>query len=94
MIMIKNELGANNKKKLLIMLKTLQETGKVIIDVMKNPSTKKKPKEMEEKKRVTLVNIPIKEEKSKTEVKKKIMTQENIAIFKKSNFLNKTLDLK
>lgn len=56
MIMIKNELGINSKKKQLTIMKMLQETEKVIIDVMRRPTTKKRAKEMEEKKRVTLEN--------------------------------------
>jgi hypothetical protein len=54
--MIKNELGINSKKKQLTIMKMLQETEKVIIDVMRRPTTKKRAKEMEEKKRVTLEN--------------------------------------
>ena len=73
MITIKNELGINNMKKLLIIMITTQEIRKVIIDVMKNPTMKKKAREMQEKKRLTHMNIQIREEKSKTEVKKKIM---------------------
>ena len=70
MITIKNELGINNMKKLLIIMITTQEIRKVIIDVMKNPTMKKKAREMQEKKRLTHMNIQIREEKSKTEVKK------------------------
>lgn len=92
MITIKNELGINNMKKLLIIMITTQEIRKVIIDVMKNPTMKKKAREMQEKKRLTHMNIQIREEKSKTEVKKKIMIQKNIVIIKISNQQNKILD--